>query len=195
MKLTDAGSYRIRVQNSGGVALSDPSVLTVTPAIVLPPRFTSTPSDATIHEGEAITLSAAATGDGPLSYAWFKDSKPLSGDIASFLIPAATPADAGAYTIRVTGPGGSTNSPPAIVAVVAPLAFGTATLAPQTGGPRLLLPFNGIPGRIYVLEAAPQLSTPLSGWQRLQETMATETSQFGFEPLVPDSQMLRIRTK
>ena len=75
LKLTDAGSYRVRVQNSGGVVLSDPAVLTVTPATTPPPpAFTVVPVGATVHEGEPVTLSAAATGEGPLIFAWFNDA-------------------------------------------------------------------------------------------------------------------------
>jgi hypothetical protein len=65
-----------------------------------------------------------ATGDGTLSYQWYKDSTAISGATsASYTISSASSSDAGTYYVIVTNSGGSTTSSSATLTV------GTTTTA------------------------------------------------------------------
>lgn len=163
-KDSDAGSYRVRITNSGGSLLSSPAVLTVTPAGV-PPRLTSTPVGSVVHEGEPLILSALATGDGPLVWSWTKDGVPIKGLASpSLTIAESSMTDSGTYGVSVTGPGGTAFSPLVRVSVVHPLKVHD----PVLGSGTLSLGFDAIPGRGYfVEEALPETPTV---WVRITES-------------------------
>lgn len=176
LRTGDAGSYQVRVKNSEGLLMSDPALVAVLPG-VLPPTFTLTPESITVHEGESFVLTSAASAESPLSFAWRKDDQLLpeaAGQDLAFA--AATPTDHGSYTVSVTNAGGTITSPPASVTVVAPLMLGTPLW--NSGG--LILPFNGITGRTYVLESTTDLVAPV--WDAAGELMVGESSLFA----VPD---------
>lgn len=175
----DNGTYRVRIQNSGGVTLSDPVVVTVN-ASVPPPIFAISPKSITVHEGESFSLTSGATADGAVTYAWSKDSQPLATTTSDLPFPSASPGDAGTYVVTATGTGGTTESDPAIVTVVAPLVLGI----PRVGDDGLHLPFNGIPGRTYVLETRSELTA--GDWTETVATQASDVSEF-FIPLDPAS--------
>lgn len=167
LSLADAGTYRVRVRNTGGLALSDPAVVSVIPG-TQPPVFTLSPASMTVHEGEAFVLTSAATGEGTLTFSWFKGNEALpNADGSNLSFAAAVPGDAGAYTVSATGTGGTTTPPPAVVTVVAPLRVGV----PLPDASVLRLPFNGIPGRTYDLESAASLAQ--SVWTPAGEMVAT----------------------
>lgn len=66
--------------------------------------------------GLALTLSVSATGEGPLSYQWFKDGAAIAGATSpTYHVATVTAATAGSYTVMVTGPQGSLTSSPAVV--------------------------------------------------------------------------------
>ncbi|MEN9677554.1 MAG: hypothetical protein RIS76_3450 [Verrucomicrobiota bacterium] len=167
LSLTDAGTYRVRVQNTGGLALSDPAVVSVIPG-TQPPVFTQSPASIVVHEGEAFVLTSAATGEGPLTFSWSKGNETLpNADGSNLPFAAAVPGDAGSYTVSATGAGGTTTPPPAAVTVVSPLQVGI----PRPDAGILRLPFNGIPGRTYALESASSLA--LAAWTPVGERVAT----------------------
>jgi len=187
--LDDAGTYRVRVRNGGGLALSDPASLTVT-APLAPPIFTSTPQDITLHEGEPLLLTSAASGTGNLTFAWTRNEQPLAEFTTANLILAKTRAeDGGTYNVSVSGTGGTRTSPPATVTIFPTLALTVPSLS--SGG--LALPFNGIPGRTYVLESARQISS--TEWHTLQELVAGPVSVFPITELAAEVGIYRIRTK
>lgn len=171
LSAADNGSYRVRIQNSGGVTLSDPVVVTVV-ASTPPPVFTISPKSITVHEGESFSLTSAATADGGVTYAWSKDTQPLGTTTSDLPFPSASPGDAGTYGVAATGTGGTTASDPAIVTVVAPLALGI----PRVGDDGLHLPFNGISGRTYVLESRSELNQ--GNWTETVATEVAEVSEF-----------------
>jgi hypothetical protein len=173
----DSGSYRVRVQNSGGVTLSDPVQVTVVAANP-PPEFTVSPKSITVHEGEPFTLTSTATANGPVTYAWSKDSQPLGTTTSAFSVLSAAPGDAGSYIVSATGAGGTTSSQPAIVTVAAPLVMGI----PQAAADGIHLPFNGIPGRTYGLETREHLLT--GSWTGAGDVVAGANPEFK----VPESQ-------
>ncbi len=54
--------------------------------------------------GETVTLEAAAGGDGPYFYEWWRDGEPIAGANGStFTIANISPADSGSYTVAVLG--------------------------------------------------------------------------------------------
>ncbi|MBL9174405.1 MAG: immunoglobulin domain-containing protein [Verrucomicrobiales bacterium] len=171
LSVTDSGTYRVRVQNSGGVVLSDPVVVTVVAANP-PPEFTVSPTSVSVHEGEAFTLTSAATANGPVTYAWFKDTQPLGTTSSDFSVLSAASGDGGSYTVSATGAGGTTTSQPAIVTIAAPLSLGI----PQAAADGIHLPFNGIPGRTYGLETREDLLT--GTWTGAGEVIAGANPEF-----------------
>ena len=152
-KLTDAGRYKLRVINTGGVVVSAEAVLTVTqagPTIVTPPHGQE------VHAGEAVTFAVVATSGSTLGYQWLKGTQPIPNATSSTLtLSSVALGDAGSYTVAVTSGGATVTSASAALKVDAGLeavfgavaADGTATIL-----------VNTIVGRSYVLEEALDLA-------------------------------------
>ncbi|MEV4262430.1 ExeM/NucH family extracellular endonuclease [Kribbella sp. NPDC049584] len=83
------------------------------------PVITTQPQDTTIAAGGTANLTAAASGTEPLSYQWFQGTAPDTsnpvGTGTSFTTPPLTATTS--YWVRVSGPGGQTNSRTATVSV------------------------------------------------------------------------------
>jgi hypothetical protein len=109
----DAGTYSVRVSNDCGNVTSDEVTLTVRAATVI----TQQPQDVQVDRGAQFTLTVAATGEGTLTYQWFKNNQPINGATAnSFTVSPTADADGGQYFVVVTGECGPDTS--RIVAVV-----------------------------------------------------------------------------
>ncbi|MFO1460206.1 MAG: immunoglobulin domain-containing protein [Verrucomicrobiota bacterium] len=171
LSTADNGSYRVRIQSSGGVTLSDPVQVTVVAANP-PPEFSVSPKSVSVHAGEPFTLTSTATANGPVTYAWSKDSQPLGITTSDLSVLSASPANAGSYTVSATGAGGTTTSQPAVVTIAAPLALGI----PQAAADGIHLPFNGIEGRTYGLETREELLT--GSWTGAGEVVAGAHPEF-----------------
>ena len=89
-------------------------------AISEAPLFVTPPSHQIVPLGQALNLSVTAGGlAGTIKYQWSKDGKTLAGQIASTLSIAITKlTDAGSYSCKVTGNGGTVESAKAIVNIV-----------------------------------------------------------------------------
>lgn len=184
----DAGQYHARVAFGSTFVFTQKTTLTVAPP-ANPPTFTETPADASLHLGEPLVLRAAATGEGELTFAWTKNGEPLPvGNVARFELATVALEDAGSYRVMVTGSGGSTNSLPATVTVAAPLAIG----AVSADAGNLLVPFNGILGRTYLLEHQTTPGSP--EWQQTAELAITEASTFQVPVPESDFRLFRVRT-
>lgn len=73
--------------------------------------ITAEPSPVVATAGSSASFSVTATGTGPLAYQWFKAGVALTGATNATLdLPTVTSAQAGAYTVRITGPQGSVTS-------------------------------------------------------------------------------------
>lgn len=171
-KISDAGLYQVRVQNSGGAVLSAQARLTVNPAAA-PPVFATSPVGKTVHAGETVILSAMATvatvGVTP-TYAWTRDGASLPGTDATLVLSAVTASQAGSYRAIATAQGLSTTSAPAPIVVVGDLRM-PVPIADAVG---LTLQAQAIPGRRYVLERA---SDPAAAvWTLVKDTVATGTT-------------------
>ena len=113
------------VQNQDGVAgyTGLRAEFTASNARLLPnirPSVTVQPiSQTAVIEGDTVSFSVSATGSDPLTYQWNKNGVPLSGQTNLVLtIPITTTNDNGSYDVLVSNNVGSTNSNPALLAVI-----------------------------------------------------------------------------
>lgn len=117
--LTTTASYWVRVTNSSGFANSNTAIVTV---LAQPPSITTQPAGAAINYNQSITLTVAAGGTAPFTYQWYQGSggttlNPVPGATApSFTTPALNTTTA--FWVRVSNPGGSTDSLSAIITVI-----------------------------------------------------------------------------
>jgi outer membrane protein assembly factor BamB len=117
-KLTDAGSYTVKVTNTVTTVTSQAAVLTVTPALAI----TNQPSAQTVADGANATFTVGAAGIGTLTYQWRFNATPISGATAATLtIPGATFSNVGLYSVIVTNSSGSLTST-AVTLAVTPVA-------------------------------------------------------------------------
>ncbi|MCG3125627.1 MAG: hypothetical protein CHACPFDD_00452 [Phycisphaerae bacterium] len=110
----DAASYRCVVTNACGNATSDAATLTVNVA----PTITDEPDAQTACTGDSVTFTVAASGSGPLSYQWQKNTVDIGGATSSsYTINPVTAGDAGSYRCVVTNACGSATSDAAALTV------------------------------------------------------------------------------
>jgi hypothetical protein len=111
--VTQDGTYAVTV----GATASNGSVSrTVTLFFNSLPVFTSQPQSASVAAGGSVTLTAAATGTGTLSYQWLKNGVAISGATGTSLTVANIQlGDVGSYVVTATNIAGSTNSQAAAV--------------------------------------------------------------------------------
>lgn len=114
------GTYRVVVTNSYGSTTSAGASLTVNTTL-RPPSITTQPSSQTVLLGGSATFNVTATGTQPLAYQWGLNGTDISGQTNSSLnVVNASQADQGSYVVRVSNPGGTTNSQPVSLSIVAP---------------------------------------------------------------------------
>jgi hypothetical protein len=114
------GTYSVTITNLYGSLTSSNAVLTVN-QVLTPPSITSQPTSQSVALGGSVTLSVSVTGTPPLSYQWQLNGGELSGQTNSNLtLNNAGPSDQGSYLVRVSNPGGTTNSQPATITVLSP---------------------------------------------------------------------------
>jgi alpha-tubulin suppressor-like RCC1 family protein len=84
-----------------------------------PPFLSAAPVDATVDADATARFVGRATGALPLSYQWQRNGGDIAGATnAALLLPAAQPADAGAFTLVVSNAFGAVTSAPAILTVI-----------------------------------------------------------------------------
>jgi hypothetical protein len=111
----DAGNYKVVATNSQGSDTSDTVAVTINTAA---PAITGHPSPTTVNVGQAINLSATASGLPAPSYQWYRNDVAIPGATAStYQVASATTADAGTYTVIATNTYGSAPSDGAPVTV------------------------------------------------------------------------------
>src|SRR5207244_9092544 len=85
------------------------------------PRIVTQPQGVTRVMTENVTFTVVADGAQPLSYQWLRDGTPLAGKTsASLAFLPVLPANAGAYSVRVSNALGSTDSEVAQLIVIQP---------------------------------------------------------------------------
>jgi hypothetical protein len=176
--LADAGNYTVAVSNSAGTLASDVATLTVTPAFT-PTTITVQPAGASLHAGETLNISVTATGPGALKYQWQKEGTPLADQTnPNLTIASVTSANAGSYTVVVTGSDATVTSSAAAVAVV-PLLMKIQQLS--SGGATIVM--GAIPGRQYTVEATDTLSG--TNWQTVGTATASSETVLFVDPSSP----------
>ncbi|HAM72633.1 MAG TPA: hypothetical protein DCM86_13405, partial [Verrucomicrobiales bacterium] len=148
-QLSDAGAYSLEVYNDYNDVFSLDAILTVH----IPGYILDQPIGAVVGEGDPLTLSVLGDGDLPLSYQWYFNGVLIPGATAdSYSLVAATLADTGDYTVRVSNPYGGETSLPAHVDVLQYPSFN-----PQPQPLALTVPWGGT----AVFTAGVQGSLPL----------------------------------
>lgn len=85
------------------------------------PHFETQPVTATIGEGEPLRLTTSVSGLSPITFRWFKDGAPVSGQTSTNLvIPAANAGDSGVYWITAVNDYGQEESAHVSVSVLVP---------------------------------------------------------------------------
>jgi len=119
---SDAGRYSVTVTGECGPATSAATLTVKAPTVI-----TNPPEDVSVCPGTDVVFSVGATGEGTLAYQWDRDSAPLSdsgrisGATSAHLeIADAEDADAGQYTVTVTGECGPATATAATLTVKAP---------------------------------------------------------------------------
>ena len=117
----NAGAYTLLVTNSCGTVTTVAANLSIIPATTI----TVQPQTLSVCTGSSLNLSVTATGAG-LSYQWYKNNNLISGATGTgYTMPAATAADAGNYTVVVTGTCGTVTSNVAAVTILSAPAITT----------------------------------------------------------------------
>jgi hypothetical protein len=132
--LTDAGNYAVIVQNTGGMVFSNVAALTVAAASAAP-AIAAPPAPQTISASSTVVFTAATTGVPTPTYQWRLNNNAIPGATnATLVIPGATAANAGSYTVVATNSAGTATSAPANLTISASSDFGRiANLSILTG--------------------------------------------------------------
>lgn len=113
VKHSDAGTYAIVVATAAGWVTN-----TVGTLVILDPTIVSHPAGQVVRYGDSVTLKVGVNSDGPLTYQWWHEGKPLAGETGeSLVLPSVQPAQVGNYFVVVKSPFGSATSHLAQVAV------------------------------------------------------------------------------
>ncbi|MCH8539635.1 MAG: MBG domain-containing protein [Opitutales bacterium] len=112
------GEYIFRlIAFDGEVATADEVAVTVE-ASIDPPQITSHPEGQTVMEGESVTFTVEADGEGTLLYQWRKDGEAIDEATSPTLtLDPVVLEDAGTYTVVVSNDGGDTTSDEAVLTV------------------------------------------------------------------------------
>ncbi|HUR56836.1 MAG TPA: putative Ig domain-containing protein [Opitutaceae bacterium] len=106
----DAGTYSVRLTNSGGSIVSNDVTLTVI-SLNTPPVITAQPAAQSTSLGGNATFTVVAAGAGTLSYQWRKDGVAIAGATSATLSLSGVSYDAaGSYSVVVANANGSVTS-------------------------------------------------------------------------------------
>ncbi|MCI0747101.1 MAG: immunoglobulin domain-containing protein, partial [Verrucomicrobia subdivision 3 bacterium] len=85
------------------------------------PVITQSPLSRDVAAGTPVTFTVAATGDQPLAYQWYFNSKPIAGATGpSYVIQSVASASAGHYSVEVSNPVGVVLSRSAVLRISVP---------------------------------------------------------------------------
>ncbi len=95
---SDAGAYKVRIENGNGVVWSQPANFLVD----VPLRITHQPLDRAVALGGTTTLSLRFRGNAPLSVQWYLNDRPIPDATSTNLtLTSVTVAHAGSYRAEV----------------------------------------------------------------------------------------------
>lgn len=160
------GNYQLVASNAVGVVTSAVAVLTVDTL----PIITQQPQSTSVVPGGNLLLSAAAVGYGPFSYQWRLNGTNISGATSDTLALTGISAElAGAYSVVVTGPGGSRESLAATVWML-----GNLDLHP-------VFPIYGAIGAAFRIQYTTNLSEPVN-WTDLMDMTLSANQVWVVDP-------------
>ena len=149
--LRDGGSFdSIYVEGRGG---GDAFIAKLSPGTAPSPQFTTQPQSTVVSGGMNIELTAAAVGDVPLTYQWWFNGAPLTGQTSpSLVIANAGATNAGSYFVVAHNVAGDT---PSEIANVSYTDAGSLQLSVHPS-----LTIFGTPGRTYRIDYAVETRSP-----------------------------------
>lgn len=124
--IPSSGTYYILADNATCTDEA-PVIVTIDPATAI----TTNPSNSTVCDGDNASFTVLASGSGTLSYQWYLGATPVGTDNATLSLTGVSSADAGNYTVEVTGSCGSITSSVATLTVNPPT---TITVHPTDVG-------------------------------------------------------------
>ena len=120
-----ANTYDVVITNSAGSATSAAATVTTN----VPVTVASAPAARNVVAGAEANFSVTAAGTGPFTYQWLKNGLAIAGATNStYSLAAASTADAGSYSVKVTNPVGSVTSSGALLSVIAPFTISAQPL-------------------------------------------------------------------
>lgn len=160
--LTSSSSFWVRIRNAAGYADSATAEIIVLHA----PQITRQPQNVRIARGAPATFSVEASGEGPLSYQWFRGEAGNTGNLIAGAIRAnygiAIGTEAASYWVRVSNEVGNADSAAASMTVLDPPVI--------SSGPASVEVARGAPARFVVIATG---SPPLSFQWYLGESGVT----------------------
>ncbi len=110
------GIYSVRVSNPVGAVLSQGVLVTVDTGA---PRIVAAPMSQVLVVGDSAEFEVRAAGAGPFAYQWRRNGQLVAGAVSSILrLDNVQLAQAGSYSVQVTGPGGTVGSAAAQLGMV-----------------------------------------------------------------------------
>ncbi|MBK7998289.1 MAG: lamin tail domain-containing protein [Verrucomicrobia bacterium] len=155
LTLTDSGSYRVIITNSGNFT---PGIASATAAILVvePPAITNQPQSLSVEAGVNATFAVGASGTAPLRYQWSFEGAGIPGATNStYRVTNAQIANAGAYRVVVSNVGASVTSAVATLSILGQPTLSGPELLPN-GHARLFI--LGAPNRTYTIESSLNLT-------------------------------------
>jgi Ig-like domain-containing protein len=154
------GDYTVVVSNYWGSVTSAPATLTVTSS-GSPPGIATEPTPLAVLAGQNAAFNVVASGTGPLSYQWMRNSAALTNDNVYsgvntnvLTLTRVSAANAGTYSVIVSNSVSSTNSLGVPLDVQSPPA-----LSASHGPNGLQITANTVVGLTYVVLSATNLNS------------------------------------
>lgn len=120
VQASDAGLYDVVVTNVVGSVTSNSAQVGVN----TPVTIVTQPSNVTVSEGAAATLSVVVQGTAPITYQWRQNGNPIfAATTASYTIVSAKDSEAGSYDVVVENVAGKATSDKAVVVVNKPVVI------------------------------------------------------------------------
>ena len=122
-------TYDVVITNTAGTATSAAATI----ATCLPAAVTTSPVARNVVAGQPTSFSVSVSGTGPLTYQWMLNGVAIAGATSStYDLAAASAAQAGLYSVKVTGPANTVTSAGAALSVLSPFVFTTQPLGALT---------------------------------------------------------------
>ncbi|MDG1891376.1 MAG: immunoglobulin domain-containing protein [Verrucomicrobiota bacterium] len=141
-----------------------------------PLAFDQQPGDQSLTEGDALTLSALASGADAISYQWQKNGNDIPGATEAILnIAQASLGDAGSYAVVASTTGSALRSTFANVsiepAVVEPPSGPSSSVAVSEDATRIEISITGAAGQSYTIQA----TLDFVKWYNRKRNLVNET--------------------